>query len=81
MTAVNQKFQGSLRLRLQYELTYLTGRETRLLIFANIHWRTFLCWSLLPWSWYSKADYVWNRLGEDMVLMFIYDVKNKSICR
>jgi hypothetical protein len=41
MTPVNQKFQGYLRLRLQYELTYLTGRETRLLIFANTHWTNF----------------------------------------
>lgn len=41
MTAVNQKFQGSLRLHLQYRLTYLAGRETQLLIFANICWANF----------------------------------------
>lgn len=41
MTAVNQKFQGSLHLHLQYELTYLPGRETQLLIFANMHWANF----------------------------------------
>jgi hypothetical protein len=42
MTPVNQKFQGSLHLRLQYELTYLTGRETRLLISEIYIGRTFL---------------------------------------
>lgn len=47
MTPVNQKFQGSLRLRLQYKLTYLAGRETRLLIFANIHWANFSLMELI----------------------------------
>uniref|UniRef100_A0A0A9CTH1 Splicing factor, arginine/serine-rich, putative n=1 Tax=Arundo donax TaxID=35708 RepID=A0A0A9CTH1_ARUDO len=41
MPQVSRKLQGSLRLHLPYELTYLTGRETRLLIFANIHWAIF----------------------------------------
>lgn len=55
MTPVTWKLQGYLHLHLQYELAYLTGRGTRPLIFAKIHWAIFLCCSILSWSWYSKS--------------------------